>query len=100
MDPSNILELVERWRDLGLAFLTAFLKSKRFNSMYNAEEPMNCSYFQLLCTMELTENRLVVVITLLLVDLLPASIFISLLINKLLELEKKERVGAVEANNE
>ena len=50
--------------------------------------------------MELTENRLVVVITLLLVDLLPASIFISLLINKLLELEKKERVEEIEANNE
>ena len=37
MGPSNILELVERWRDLGLAFLTAFLKSKRFNSTYNAD---------------------------------------------------------------
>lgn len=58
---------------------------------------MNASYFQLLCTMDLTEDRLVVVITLLLEDLLPASIFISLLINKLLELEKKERVGEGEA---
>lgn len=100
MGPSNILELVERWRDLGLAFLTAFLKSKRLNSMYSADGLVNCSYFQLLCTMELTENRLVVVVTLLLVDLLPASIFVSLLINKLLELEKKERVEEIEANNE
>ena len=100
MGLSNILELVERWRDLGLAFLRACLKSKRFNSTYNADGLVNCSYFQLLCTMELTENRLVVVITLLLVDLLPASIFISLLINKLLELEKKERVEEIEANNE
>ena len=99
MGPSNILELVERWRDLGLAFLTAFLKSKRFNSTYSTDNLVNCSYFQLLCTMELTENRLVVVVTLLLVDLLPASIFISLLINKLLELEKKERVEEIEANN-
>ena len=57
---------------------------------------MNASYFQLLCAMDLTEDRLVVVITLLLEDLLPASIFISLLINKLLELEK-ERVGEGEA---
>lgn len=61
---------------------------------------MKRSYFQLLCTMDLTENRLVVVITLLLVDLLPASIFISLLINKLLEMEKKERVVDGEVSEE
>ena len=43
--------------------------------------------------MGLTENRLVVVITLLLAELLPSSIFISSLITKLLQLDTEQKVA-------
>lgn len=34
VNPSNVLYLIDNWRDLGIAFFSAFLKDQRQNSMF------------------------------------------------------------------
>ena len=73
---SNILQLIDSWKDLAVAFLCGFLRSEHtFNLFY-----------QVLLNMNLTEKRLDVCMSLMIMRLLPCSMVVSTIITKLLSM--------------
>ena len=83
---SNILQLIDSWKDLAVAFLCGFLRSEHTFNLCGSLRRVTLRFYQVLLNMNLPEKRLDVCMSLMIMRLLPCSMVVSTIITKLLSM--------------
>ena len=75
---------MDHWKELAIAILSVLLQSSSTINTCVFGVPLTASYCRLLVSMDLTESRLDVCLSLMMSDLLPLSMMISSIITRIL----------------
>ena len=84
LSPQCVLGIMDHWKEFAIAILSVLLQSSSTINTCVFDALLMGSYCRLLVSMDLTESRLDVCLSLMMSDLLPLSMMISSIITRIL----------------